>query len=161
MLATLPALFASLALLATASAEPARSPVRSAAAPLALEELLVVRDGRAELSPKARSLAGRRVKVRGWLVLFEERGEDGFWLARRPVFQDESGAGSGDLPPGSVWVLAPPEIVRALPAGSVPLQVAGRLELGRRDDAEGRPSQVRVLVESARDVLRISPPRRR
>lgn len=154
-----PALIVSLALVTAPTSGAAPSGV--APASLAFDELLVVRNGTAELSPRARALAGKRVRIRGLLVVFEERVTDGFWIAPHAVFQDESGAGSGDLPPASVWVLAPGPVVRALPPDSIPLEVVGRLELGRKDDAEGRPSRVRIIVDSPRDVRRLAPPRRR
>lgn len=156
-----PVLVVSLALITAPGPRPASASPSVAAVPLALDELLVVWGGRAELSPKAQALAGRRVRIRGQLVVFEDRDADGFWIAPHAVFQDESGAGSGDLPPTAVWVLAPVPVLRALPPDSVPLEVVGRLELGRKDDAQGRPSRVRVIVDSPRDVRRLAPPRRR
>jgi hypothetical protein len=156
-----PALVVALALVTAPAPAPASSPSRAAPASLALDELLVVRDGTAALSPKAQALAGVRVRIRGQLVVFEERDAEGFWIAPHAVFQDESGAGSGDLPPSAVWVLAPAVVLRALPQEPLPLEVVGRLELGRKDDAQGRPSRVRLIVDSPRDVRRLSPPRRR
>jgi hypothetical protein len=58
-----------------------------------------------------------------------------------------------------VRVLAPAAVVRALPPDPVPLEVAGRLEVGRAVDAEGRASVVRVVVEDPRSVWRLTEPR--
>jgi hypothetical protein len=159
--AALPALAAALlasspaALLASSPAAPARP----RPAPLALDQILIVRDGKPELAPRVLELAGSRVRVRGWLVVFEAPVPDAFWLAPRPIFQDESGAGSGDLPPSAVRVRAPAAVVRALPEGTAPVEAVGRLEVGRELDADGRPSLVRVVVDDPRDVVRLSPPR--
>jgi hypothetical protein len=159
---------ATLLLLAPAGAPPPAAPpgsppaaAREPAAALDLADLLSTGPGGAvEVSPRVKQLAGRRVRVRGWSVVFEAPLRDGFWLAPHPVFQDESGAGSGDLPPRSIRVLAPPEVVRALPPDSVPLEVIGRLEHGRQADAEGRLSLVRVRVDDPLGVLGGAPARR-
>lgn len=121
-------------------------------------DVLLARGAGAEVSPPVAALAGKRVRVRGWLVVFEEPGGDAFWLAPLRVFQDESGAGSGDLPPGSIRVAAPAEVLAALPPDSVPVEAAGRLEVGRELDAHGRPSLVRVVVEDPRDVALLRRP---
>ena len=139
---------------------PSSAPAAVAPAPLVeLHDVLVLADGVAAPSPGILALAGARVRVRGWLVAFEEPLEDGFWLAPRPLRQDESGAGTGDLPPRSVRVLAPAAVVQALPADPAPLEATGRLEVGRAVDAEGRASVVRVVVEDPRDVSRLAAPR--
>jgi hypothetical protein len=124
-----------------------------------LHDVIGLTDGVPAPSPKVLALAGARVRVRGWLVAFEEPLEDGFWLVQRPLRQDESGAGTGDLPARSVRVLAPEAVVRALPPDPAPLEATGRLEVGRAVDAEGRASVVRVVVEDPRDVSRLSAPR--
>jgi hypothetical protein len=144
-----------------APASVARGPAAEGPAPL-LEprEVLVARGAGAEFSPRVLALAGQRVRVRGWLVVFEEPGRSAFWLAPLRVFQDESGAGSGDLPPGSIRVAAPAEVLDALPAEAVPVEAAGRLEVGREVDGEGRPSLVRLVVEDPRDVALLRRPAR-
>ena len=152
--------FSALLLLACATAAPPAqsSQTGSAQAPTApaadldLREMLITHGGKVELSPKVGELEGKRVRVRGWLVVFEEPIADGFWLAPQPVFQDESGAGSGDIPPLSIRVIAPPALLRALPADAAPLEVVGRLEEGRAAEEDGRPSFVRLVVEDQRDV---------
>jgi hypothetical protein len=138
------------AVLLLAQAPPSETP--PAAPLLDLRELVSVQDGKPDLSPKARSLAGQRVRLRGWLVVFEEAPADGFWLAPRPVFQDESGAGSGELPPTAVRVTAPPEVLAALPADPIALEVDGILLTGRETDAAGRSAIARVRVGAPGDV---------
>ncbi|MBI5069456.1 MAG: hypothetical protein HZB56_14570 [Deltaproteobacteria bacterium] len=83
--------------------------------------------GSAGPSARARALAGSRVRLVGFMARLEEPGSGGFWLAQRPVECDESGAGTGDLPPGAVRVLMdgdPPEPITG------PIAVTGVLELG-------------------------------
>jgi hypothetical protein len=161
------ALAAAVLLSACAARSPARPPAAAAAAQdaasppplLELRDLLVFEGGAPAIAPRVAALSGARVRVRGWLVVFEEPPEDVFWLAPRPVLQDESGAGSGDLPPRSIRVRAPAEVLRALPQDSAPLEATGRLEVGREVDADGRPSLVRLVVEDPRSVLHLAAPR--
>ena len=47
---------------------------------------------------------GKRVRISGYMALMEEQIAGGFWLSPTPVFQDESGAGTGDLPPNAIFV---------------------------------------------------------
>lgn len=146
------------ALLAAPSSAPAPIPAARPAADvpvLELGQLLSVQDGRPELSPRVRELSGQRVRLRGWLVVFEEAPGDGFWLSPRPVFQDESGAGSGELPPSCVRVTAPAEVLAALPDDAVPLEVTGTLTTGRVADDAGRISIARIQVDGPAGVHRL------
>ncbi len=65
------------------------------------------------LAPSSRSLQptplltganGKRVTITGHMALMEHPPHGGFWLCPSPVFQDESGAGTGDLPPNAIFV---------------------------------------------------------
>ncbi len=101
------------------------------------------------LSPKVRSLRGRRVRMEGYAALLEEAPAGAFWLVPLPVRGDESGAGVGDLPPDSVLV-----IVRS--AGDLPIRpdapglisVSGVLEAGHAADA-GQGSLLRIVLDRA------------
>jgi hypothetical protein len=69
-----------------------------------------------------------------------------FYLAARPVEADESGGGTADLPLDAVRVEVP-WFAGEIPWLSGPLEVIGRLELGRREDDDGRVSWIRVVVD--------------
>ena len=140
-----------------AQASAAQAPVTPTPAipVLELRELLAVQDGAVVVAPRARQLAGQQVRVRGWLVVFEDAPGDGFWLAPRPVFQDESGAGSGELPPSALRVTAPAVVLSALPASPVPLEVTGTLRLDRETDEQGRIAVARVHVDDPGSVRRL------
>ncbi len=101
-------------------------------------------------SPRARALAGARIRLVGYMVHSgEEQPEIGaFWLAPRPMRSDESGAGTGDLPPEAVRV-----VVRDRAAGPSehiegPIAVTGVLEVGNQADEEGRVSAFRLLLDA-------------
>jgi len=114
---------------------------------LLLAEL--VESGPAGLGPsaKARALAGRRVRLVGFMAHMEEPQVGAFWLAPHPVECDEGGAGTGDLPPEAVRV-----VVRSRPAEAVehlegPIAVTGVLEVGNQADSGGRVSAFRLLLD--------------
>lgn len=133
------ALTAALAL--SSDAASSREPAR-----LELRELFVTEGRRTRLSPRTEALAGKRVRIRGYMVQMEDPPEGAFQLAARPIFQDESGGGTGDISPASVRVrLREAEARVAWTPG--PIEVVGTLELGREEDAEGRVSFVRLVLE--------------
>lgn len=57
-----------------------------------------------EPTPALTEANGKRVRISGYMALMEEQIAGGFWLSPTPVFQDESGAGTGDLPPNAIFV---------------------------------------------------------
>jgi hypothetical protein len=138
-------LHASCLLAALALSSPAPQP--RAPERLALRELFVTEHGRTRLSPRVEGLTGQRVRVTGYMVQMEDPPEGAFYLAGHPVFQDESGGGTGDIPPESLRVR-----VREVEGAQVPftpklVEVVGTLEVGREEDAEGRVSLVRLVLE--------------
>lgn len=134
------ALTAALAL--SADAGRAREPF-----PLELRELFVTAQGRTRLSPRTEALAGQRVRIRGYMMQMEDPPEGAFYVAARPVFQDESGGGTGDIPPASVRVRVREAEGAQVPWTPRPIEVIGILEIGREEDAEGRVSFVRLVLE--------------
>ena len=134
------ALTAALAL--SADAARAHEPI-----PLDLRELFVTAQGRTRLSPRTEALAGQRVRIRGYMVQMEDPPEGAFYVAERPVFQDESGGGTGDIPPASVRVRVREAEGAQVPWTPRPIEVVGILETGREEDAEGRVSFVRLVLE--------------
>lgn len=145
----------SLLLAVALAAEPAPStrpgPEASPPAP-ALPTLRVadlVEGSPAALGPAARtrSLAGQRVRLLGFMARLEEPLAGAFWLAAGPVECDESGAGTADLPAGSVLVLTG-ESGRA-PEGHVagPVAVTGVLRVGQEAAADGQVSAFQLLLD--------------
>ncbi len=133
------------ALLATAAPS-----VRSAspkAEPLAFGEFFVPSPRELRPSPRLQALDGRRVRLTGFVVKMEDPPRGAFYLAPRPIECDESGAGTGDLPPEAVRVVVrsrPGEVVPWIPR---PVEVTGVLELGPQSDEEGRVSSIRIVLD--------------
>lgn len=115
--------------------------------PLALRDLFVTEKRRTRLSPGVEALAGKRVRIRGYMVRMEDPPEGAFYVAPRPVVQDESGGGTGDIPPASVRVRVREAEGAQVPWTPRPIEVVGTLEVGREEDSEGRVSFVRLVLE--------------
>jgi hypothetical protein len=98
-------------------------------------------------SAKLRSLEGQRVRLVGYMARLEQPMVGGFFLASRPVVCDEAGEGTADLPPSAVFV-----VMRAYDGKEVPfsprlLEVTGRLEIGARNEPDGRVTRLRLVLD--------------
>jgi hypothetical protein len=133
--------------LALAIALRSAAPAHAGEAPskLTFDHLFVSGPAGARVAPEVEALAGHRVSIVGHMVHMEEPLRAAFYLAPRPVEADESGGGTGDLPPQSVRVEVPGLVKIPWVAG--PVEVEGLLQVGRAEDADGRVSWLRVLVE--------------
>ena len=93
-------------------------------------------------SPRLRQLDGKRVKIEGFMAMQENASTGGFWLCPTPIFQDESGAGTGDLPPNAVFVQ-----VRG--AGSKPVSyLRGKLSVTGKFHLKGAHPRLVLLLDS-------------
>jgi len=99
-----------------------------------------------ELRPSARllSLDGQRVRIVGYMARTEEPPTGGFYLCPSPVLVTESGAGTADLPPQTVFVVVRSARGRALEHRPGPLVVTGVLELGGAPDDADRVFPIRI-----------------
>jgi hypothetical protein len=134
----------SLALASAAAADPAAP--AEAARPLDLRALYVARGGALVIAPAVEALNGKAVRVRGFMVQIEEAPTGCFYLATHPVEQDESGGGTGDLPVDSLLVRVPELADQVIPWRASPVEVVGRLEVGREEEADGRVSAIRLIL---------------
>jgi hypothetical protein len=130
----------------------ARDPVTAAAAlpsseALSFLELIDSEGSQLKLSNRAQQLAGHRVHINGFVAQLEIPPKGGFYLTPQPVHGDESGAGTGDLPLESILVLSDAVPANALNEVSGPVQVTGVLELGQREDSEGRSNWIRIRLD--------------
>jgi hypothetical protein len=102
----------------------------------------------ARLEPTERLLAarGQRVRIVGFMARMERPPADGFYLTRRPLFCDEGGGGTGDLPPDAirVEVVGPGSGTVAYIPG--PIEIIGVLQLGAKEHPDGGVSYVRILL---------------
>ncbi|HVO11355.1 MAG TPA: hypothetical protein VMX54_11495 [Vicinamibacteria bacterium] len=102
-----------------------------------------------ELRPSARllSLAGKRVKLVGFMAEMESPPTGGFYLCAAPVTATEAGGGTADLPPDAVFVVVKSAAGKPLQHIARPLEVTGVLELGPVTHEDGRVSSLRVLLD--------------
>jgi hypothetical protein len=108
-------------------------------------------------SPKVASLAGRRVRLVGFMAELEAPPRGAFYLTARPVRCDEGGGGTGDLPPDAVRVIVRSASDQEIPFYPGAIEVAGVLDLGAGADEEGRPSSFRITLDRPEDIGRSTP----
>jgi hypothetical protein len=100
-------------------------------------------------SEKLRSLAGKRVRLVGFMAQLELPPTGAFYLVPRPVHCDESGGGTADLPPESVLVLSAGSTGKVVPFLAGALELTGTLELGKALDSEGRVAAFRLRLDAS------------
>lgn len=107
--------------------------------------------GRAGLepSPQLRALDGQRVRVLGYVVGEEEPTPGVFMLTANPVTLAEVADGpADDLPPATLFVhLAPADAAKVVAHRPGLLVLTGVLELGNREEPNGRTSFVRLRLD--------------
>jgi hypothetical protein len=83
----------------------------------------------------------------GFMALMENPPPGGFWLCPNAVFQDESGAGTGELPPNAVFVA-----VRG--AGKKPVSyLAGRLSVSGILRLNPEHPRLTLTLDSTKDIV--------
>jgi hypothetical protein len=92
-----------------------------------------------ELKPSTKllSLNGKRVRMVGFMAQKETQPEGAVYLCPRPVFVDEAGSGTGELPSGSVRVILSMGKNQKITYFSRTIEVTGILEAGNRLEAYG------------------------
>ncbi len=101
------------------------------------------------LEPTARlmSLAGKRVRLTGYLVHAENAGPGMALLVPQPVLMGDGDEGlADDLPASTVTVLG--DVPVNWPP-FVSLRLSGTLEIAPRQEADGRISYIRLLLDKA------------
>lgn len=120
-------------------------------ADLRFDEFFRLPVGRTGLDPgeRLRELAGQRVRVLGYVVGEEEPTPGLVMLTARPVALAELADGpADDLPPATLYVhLAPADAGKVVSHQPGLLVVTGTLEVGNRDEANGRVSFVRLRLD--------------
>lgn len=104
-----------------------------------------------EYSEKLRSLAGRRVRLAGYMVREQSPVPGLYRVAGWPIVVETQGlCMSDDTPPNVAYVIVPPGAAPATPAPWRPgrLLLTGTLEFGPRAEADGRNSFVRLLLDA-------------
>ncbi len=115
-----------------------------------LERLYVRPAGRKglEFTPEAKALENRRVRLTGYQVRQTQPIPWAFLLSPVPLTLHEREYGlADDLPATAVHVFFPRSLPPVLPWERSELVVIGTLSLGNRDEADGRVSAARVVVD--------------
>jgi hypothetical protein len=104
------------------------------------------------IAPTAKLLAanGKRVRVVGFMAQMERPPSDGFYLTRRPLFCDEGGGGTGDLPPDAIRIQVVAARSTGVPFIPGPIEIIGVLQLGAKEHLDGGVSHVRILLRNAK-----------
>ena len=101
-----------------------------------------------EITPKLRSLDGRRIRILGYMVRQVKLMEHCFLLAARPVTVNEVEYGfADDLPVTTLHVITASEAPAVTPFTPGPLLLTGKLSVGNRVEADGRVSTVRLFLD--------------
>ena len=102
-----------------------------------------------ELRPsrKLLDLIGKHVRLVGFMTQIEDPPVGSFYLCPRPILADESGGGTADLPPESVLVIVLSSQGKKIPFIPGPLEVVGILEVRRLEEADGRISFIRLVLD--------------
>ena len=98
-------------------------------------------------TPKLQSLQGRRVRLLGFMVLSEQPPLGGFFLSSHPIVATESGGGTADLPPETVFVVVPAAAGKTVPHLAQPVVVEGVLQFGSHSSDDGQVSSIRVVLD--------------
>src|SRR5499426_1185991 len=106
-----------------------------------------------ELKPSAKllSLNGRRVRLIGFMAQMEQPPSGAFYLCPRPVYADESGGGTADLPIGSVRVIVRSAKGKKVPFIAREIEVTGILEVGARAEEDGTVSAIRLTLDAPQE----------
>lgn len=144
-------------LLSTAPATRSKPPPPPAT-PLSFPEMLEPTPRALVPTPKLRSLDGQRVRLVGFMADLEKPLAGGFFLAGRPASCDEAADGLADLPPDAVFVVMPSHAGIEVPHDPRLLEVTGRLELGPREEADGRVTRIRLYLEAPAPVRALRTP---
>jgi hypothetical protein len=108
-------------------------------------------------SDRVQQLAGKRVRVEGFMAHLEQPPKGAFWLCRKQLDIDEGGGGTGDLPIESILVVLTPPGDQQIPPLRGPLRVEGTLEVGRKEAPDGTLSIFRIVLDAAHSRRKTQP----
>lgn len=101
-----------------------------------------------EYSADLKRLDGRRVRILGFMVRQTRPAPGTVLLAPYAAATHEGEYGlCDDLPPATLFVQVPKYADLAVPFTPGPLLLTGKLELGPRQEADGRVSHVRLVLD--------------
>ncbi len=101
-----------------------------------------------ELPPRAAELAGKRVRILGFMVRQAKPSPGVALLGPHPAVTNEIEYSlSDDLPVSTVFVVVPRFEDIAVPFTPGPLLLTGRFETSPREEADGRVSHLRLILD--------------
>ncbi|HZE95908.1 MAG TPA: hypothetical protein VE981_02665 [Planctomycetota bacterium] len=101
-----------------------------------------------EYTERLESLRGKKVRIAGYMVRQVEPAARTLLLAAKPMSVHEDDYGfCDDLPPQILHVLTPDSEPSAVPFTPGILLLTGRLDLGPRQEPDGRVSHVRLFLD--------------
>lgn len=107
------------------------------------------------LSEKVQGLNGKRVRILGYMVRQNPPTPGRLLLAPFPVqLHDEEYGLADDLPPSTVHVFVAEKGEQPVPFTPGLLLLTGRLEVGNREEADGRISTVRLHLDPPKKGVR-------
>lgn len=110
---------------------------------------LFASEGALRISDRAQELIGQRVRMIGFMAELEQPPLGAFYLTPNPVRCDEAGAGTGDLPVGSVLVSAPFLNGAKVPHVPGAIEVVGTFEAGNQVADGGYPATFRIRLDAS------------
>jgi hypothetical protein len=119
----------------------------NSAASLSFKEFFEASPRELKPSQKLLSLNGKRVRMVGYMARMERVVPGAFYLVPHPVMCDEEGGGTSDLPVENVLVLVRSAKDREIAFIPRPLEVTGILEVGNREEKDGRVSAIRLTLD--------------
>ena len=137
----------------------ARRPGRSESKATSIEFREFFEEDASELKPSAKLLGlnGRRARLVGFMAQMEQPPSGAFYLCPIPVYADESGAGTADLPVESVRVIVRSAKGKKIPFSARPIEVTGILEVGAKAEEDGTVSSVRLILDAPQKPLNSDP----
>jgi hypothetical protein len=116
--------------------------------------------GKLKPSAKLLGLNGRRVRLVGFMAQMEQPLNGVFYLCPKPVYADESGGGTADLPVESVRVIVRSAKGKKVPYIARPIEVTGILEVGNHAEEDGTVSSIRIILDAPQEPPNSNPPGR-
>src|SRR5215471_7182834 len=139
---------------------PQKSNASIPAMPLLFKEFFEATPRELKPSQKLLSLNGKRVRMVGYMARMERVIPGAFYLVPHPVMCDEEGGGTSDLPVENVLVLVRSAKEKEIAFIPRLLEVTGILEVGNREEEDGRVSAIRLTLDGpppkAKRTTRIS-----
>src|SRR5262249_13240646 len=123
------------------------SAAADSAVPLSFKEFFEASPRELKASEKLLSLNGKRVRMTGYMARMERQILGAFYLVPHPVVCDEEGGGTSDLPVENVLVLVRSAKGKEISFIPRPLEVTGILEVGNREEQDGRVSAIRLTLD--------------